>query len=43
MSEQTRGILAFAGYVPHHRLERAAIAEASGTNAGKGARAGGLL
>ncbi len=34
-----RGILGFAGYVPHHRLDRAAITEASGTNAGKGTRA----
>jgi hydroxymethylglutaryl-CoA synthase len=38
MTEQTRGILGFAGYVPHHRLERSAITEASGTNAGKGLR-----
>ena len=35
----TRGILAFAGYVPYHRLDRAAITAASGTNAGKGTRA----
>ncbi|HVN50574.1 MAG TPA: OB-fold domain-containing protein [Acidimicrobiales bacterium] len=33
-----KGILAFAGYVPHHRLERSAISDASGTNAGKGTR-----
>ena len=33
-----RGILGFAGYVPYHRLDRAAITEASGTNAGKGTR-----
>lgn len=33
-----RGILGFAGYVPHHRLDRAAISAASGTNAGKGTR-----
>jgi 3-hydroxy-3-methylglutaryl CoA synthase/uncharacterized OB-fold protein len=33
-----KGILAFAGYVPHHRLDRSAIREASGTNAGKGTR-----
>jgi hydroxymethylglutaryl-CoA synthase len=33
-----KGILGFAGYVPHHRLERSAISEASGTNAGKGSR-----
>ena len=33
-----RGILAFAGYVPYHRLERSAMSEASGTNAGKGTR-----
>ena len=33
-----RGILAFAGYVPYHRLDRAAISAASGTNAGKGTR-----
>jgi hydroxymethylglutaryl-CoA synthase len=33
-----RGILGFAGYVPHHRLDRSTITEASGTNAGKGAR-----
>jgi 3-hydroxy-3-methylglutaryl CoA synthase/uncharacterized OB-fold protein len=32
------GILAFGAYVPHHRLERSAISEASGTNAGKGTR-----
>jgi len=34
-----RGILAFAGYVPYHRLDRAAITAASGTDAGKGTRA----
>jgi hydroxymethylglutaryl-CoA synthase len=34
-----RGILAFAGYVPYHRLDRAAISAATGTNAGKGTRA----
>jgi len=33
-----RGILSFAGYVPYHRLDRATITEASGTNAGKGTR-----
>jgi len=33
-----KGILGFAGYVPHHRLERSAITEASGTAAGKGTR-----
>ena len=33
-----RGILGFAGYVPHHRLDRSAISAASGTNAGKGTR-----
>ncbi|HEY5154008.1 MAG TPA: OB-fold domain-containing protein [Acidimicrobiales bacterium] len=33
-----RGILGFAGYVPYHRLDRSAITEASGTNAGKGTR-----
>ena len=33
-----RGILGLAGYVPHHRLDRAAITAASGTNAGKGTR-----
>jgi len=33
-----RGVLGFAGYVPHHRLDRAAITAASGTNAGKGTR-----
>jgi len=33
-----RGILGFAGYVPYHRLERSAITEASGTNAGQGTR-----
>jgi 3-hydroxy-3-methylglutaryl CoA synthase/uncharacterized OB-fold protein len=33
-----RGILGLAGYVPHHRLDRAAISAASGTNAGKGTR-----
>jgi hydroxymethylglutaryl-CoA synthase len=34
-----RGILGFAGYVPYHRLDRAAITAATGTNAGKGTRA----
>ncbi len=38
MTEPTRGILAVAGYVPHHRLERSAIAEASGTKVGPGSR-----
>jgi hydroxymethylglutaryl-CoA synthase len=33
-----RGLLGFAGYVPHHRLDRGAITAASGTNAGKGTR-----
>lgn len=33
-----RGILGFAGYVPYHRLDRAAITVATGTNAGKGTR-----
>lgn len=33
-----RGILGFAGYVPYHRLNRAAITVATGTNAGKGTR-----
>jgi 3-hydroxy-3-methylglutaryl CoA synthase/uncharacterized OB-fold protein len=33
-----KGILAFGGYVPHHLLDRAAITDASGTNAGKGTR-----
>lgn len=34
-----RGIVAYGAYLPHHRLERAAIAEALGVPAGKGARA----
>ncbi len=38
MTEPTRGILGFAGYLPHHRLDRGAIRAASGTNAGKGSR-----
>ncbi len=38
MTEPTRGILGFAGYIPHHRLDRGAISAASGTNAGKGSR-----
>jgi hydroxymethylglutaryl-CoA synthase len=33
-----RGIQAFAGYVPYRRLERTAITEATGTNAGNGTR-----
>ncbi len=33
-----RGIITAAGYVPHHRLERAAIAAAHGGGAAKGSR-----
>src|SRR5437660_3091387 len=34
-----RGIIAYAGYVPYRRLDRAAIAELLGGTPGKGARA----
>jgi 3-hydroxy-3-methylglutaryl CoA synthase/uncharacterized OB-fold protein len=33
-----RGVIAYGGYVPRHRLSRAAIGEALGTPMGKGAR-----
>jgi hydroxymethylglutaryl-CoA synthase len=33
------GVIAYGGYVPRHRLSRAAIGEALGTPSGKGARA----
>jgi len=34
-----RGIISAAGYVPHHRLDRARIAEVMGSGGGKGTRA----
>jgi 3-hydroxy-3-methylglutaryl CoA synthase/uncharacterized OB-fold protein len=34
-----RGIISYGGYVPYHRLERAAIGAAHGGNAGRGTRA----
>jgi hydroxymethylglutaryl-CoA synthase len=34
----TAGIISYGTYVPHYRLERAAISEALGTRAGKGSR-----
>src|SRR4030095_12488787 len=33
------GLLAYGAYVPHYRLDRAAIAQALGVSAGKGTRA----
>lgn len=35
----SRGVIAYGAYVPRHRLSRAAIADALGAPAGKGARA----
>ena len=33
-----RGIVSAAGYVPHHRLRRSAVAELFGSGGGKGTR-----